>query len=217
MKLCSSISQSPKNVVTAHTHLFSICFNSCKVLYSHINTAHTHYCINTAHTHLFSICFNSCKVLYSHINKCIPQVGNECILQCLSKESFVHFLHATCSVMYSGINASLQPNMGPDPDSPKPEAAIYFVLYMFLMPFVLLNLFVGFVIVTFQKYGVKSFRKTKLDRNQVWLLKSVLFCTYLLFNRVYHHLKSMWLLSFSAKLPLLCSHCKALPSLLSQL
>ena len=93
--------------------------------------------------------------------------------------------------MYSGINASLQPNMGPDPDSPKPEAAIYFVLYMFLMPFVLLNLFVGFVIVTFQKYGVKSFRKTKLDRNQVWLLKSVLFCTYLLFNRVYHHLKSM--------------------------
>lgn len=26
-----------KNVVTAHTNLFSICFNSCKVLYSHNN------------------------------------------------------------------------------------------------------------------------------------------------------------------------------------
>lgn len=69
--------------------------------------------------------------------------------------------------MYSGINASLQPNMGPDPDTTQPEAAIYFVLYMLLMPFVLLNLFVGFVIVTFQNYGVKSYRKTKLDRNQV--------------------------------------------------
>ena len=76
--------------------------------------------------------------------------------------------------MYSGINASLQPNVGPDPDMTQPAAAIYFVLYMLLIPFVLLNLFVGFVIVTFQNYGVKSFRKTKLDRNQVWLLKSIL-------------------------------------------
>ena len=72
-------------------------------------------------------------------------------------------------------------------------------IYMFLMPFVLLNLFVGFVIVTFQKYGVKSFRKTKLDRNQVWLLKSVLFARiyYLIvytttLNQCDHHLESMW-------------------------
>ena len=76
--------------------------------------------------------------------------------------------------MYSGINASLQQNVGPDPDRTEPEAAIYFVLYMLVMPFLLLNLFVGFVIVTFQNYGVKSFRETKLDRNQVWLLKSIL-------------------------------------------
>ena len=76
--------------------------------------------------------------------------------------------------MYSGINASSQPNVGPDPDTPEPTAAIYFVLYILVMPFLLLNLFVGFVIVTFQNYGVKPFRETKLDRNQVWLLKSIL-------------------------------------------
>ena len=61
--------------------------------------------------------------------------------------------------------------MGPDPNESAGEETVYFLLYMLVMTFVLLNLFVGFVIVTFQEVGVKSFRETKLDRNQVCLVK----------------------------------------------
>ena len=39
---------------------------------------------------------------------------------------------------------------------------------MIIMTFILLQLFVGFVIVTFQEVGVKTFRETKLNKNQVW-------------------------------------------------
>ena len=47
------------------------------------------------------------------------------------------------------------------------QTSAYFIIYMILMTFVLLQLFIGVVIVTFQAVGVKSFRETKLDRNQV--------------------------------------------------
>lgn len=72
--------------------------------------------------------------------------------------------------MYSGVNS----HNPLDTKTPlasimdhKREAAIYFILYMIIMTFILLQLFVGFVIVTFQEVGVKTFRKAKLDRNQV--------------------------------------------------
>ena len=74
--------------------------------------------------------------------------------------------------MYSGINS-----VPPDPRDPmtpigagpyaSPQASVYFIVYMTLMTFVLLQLFIGVVIVAFQAVGVKSFRETKLDRNQV--------------------------------------------------
>ena len=74
--------------------------------------------------------------------------------------------------MYSGIN-SVPPDLC-DPLTPvaaqpyaSPFASIYFIVYMTLMTFVLLQLFIGVVIVAFQAVGVKSFRETKLDRNQV--------------------------------------------------
>ena len=45
--------------------------------------------------------------------------------------------------------------------------SVYFLSYMVVVTFILLNLFVGFVIVTFQKVGVKPFKEANLDRNQV--------------------------------------------------
>ena len=67
--------------------------------------------------------------------------------------------------MYNAIDSS-GVNMGPVRDSNQ-VAAIYFILYMVIITFCLLNLFVGFVIVTFQKVGVKRFKEADLDRNQV--------------------------------------------------
>ena len=72
--------------------------------------------------------------------------------------------------MYSGVNSvpplnSTTPVAGAPYASP--ESAIYFIIYMSFTTFILLQLFIGVVIVTFQEVGVKSFRDAKLDRNQV--------------------------------------------------
>ncbi|CAI8010565.1 Voltage-dependent L-type calcium channel subunit alpha-1C [Geodia barretti] len=72
-------------------------------------------------------------------------------------------------VMYNGYNSRLFQDtnepVGPRPNS-SPYAFIFFLLYMCIMTLVLLNMFIGFVIVTFQEVGIKAFRESKLDRNQ---------------------------------------------------
>ncbi len=51
--------------------------------------------------------------------------------------------------------------------SQTPLAAVFFLVYMVVMALILAQLFTGFLIVTFQEDGVKTFRETKLDKNQV--------------------------------------------------
>jgi hypothetical protein len=89
-----------------------------------------------------------------------------------SEREWKKYIHASLerSVMYSGINSVPPLNavipVGAEPYA-SPLASIYFIVYMMLMTFVLLQLFIGVVIVAFQAVGVKAFRETKLDRNQV--------------------------------------------------
>jgi len=74
--------------------------------------------------------------------------------------------------MYSGINSQRlsestnQGQLGSITEN-SPQSALYFILYMIIMTFIFLQLFVGFVIVTFQEIGVTSFKETRLNRNQV--------------------------------------------------
>lgn len=70
--------------------------------------------------------------------------------------------------MYNAFNAKLYQDepVGPEPYS-SPASPIYFLLYMFTIALLILSLFIGTVIVTFQEVGVKTFRESKLDRNQV--------------------------------------------------
>ena len=79
--------------------------------------------------------------------------------------------------MYSGVN-SVPPINSTTPTGAEPyasnQAALYFIIYMSIMTFILLQLFIGVVIVTFQEVGVKSFRETKLDRNQVRYIQLVM-------------------------------------------
>ena len=74
--------------------------------------------------------------------------------------------------MYAGLNAAplidSKTASGQVPGSTEsPWTFIYFILYMVVMALILVQLFTGFVIVTFQEDGVKSFREAKLDRNEV--------------------------------------------------
>lgn len=67
--------------------------------------------------------------------------------------------------MYNAIDSS-GVDRGPIRDNHQ-LAAAYFVIYMTVVTFCLLNLLVGFIIVAFQNVGMKSFKVADLDRNQV--------------------------------------------------
>ena len=73
--------------------------------------------------------------------------------------------------MYNGINSqklleSMRP-LGTKLENSM-ASSLYFVLYMIVTTFILLQLFVGFVIVTFQEVGVTSYKETRMNRNQVF-------------------------------------------------
>ena len=61
---------------------------------------------------------------------------------------------------------STEPNKGPTQDN-RPYVAIYFVFYIIIIAFFMVNIFVGFVIVTFQNEGEEEFKGCELDKNQV--------------------------------------------------
>lgn len=47
------------------------------------------------------------------------------------------------------------------------EIAVYFIIYIILIAFFMMNIFVGFVIVTFQEQGEQEYKNCELDKNQV--------------------------------------------------
>ena len=50
----------------------------------------------------------------------------------------------------------------------RPFVAIYYVIYIIIIAFFMINIFVGFVIVTFQQEGEEEFADCELDKNQVF-------------------------------------------------
>ena len=65
---------------------------------------------------------------------------------------------------------STEPDLGPTQDN-RPYVAIYFVFYIIIIAFFMVNIFVGFVIVTFQNEGEEEFKGCELDKNQVCYVK----------------------------------------------
>jgi len=44
--------------------------------------------------------------------------------------------------------------------------AIFYIVYIIVIAFFMINIFVGFVIVTFQKEGEQEYKNCELDKNQ---------------------------------------------------
>jgi len=44
---------------------------------------------------------------------------------------------------------------------------MFFIIYIILIAFFMMNIFVGFVIVTFQEQGESEYKNCELDKNQV--------------------------------------------------
>ena len=68
-------------------------------------------------------------------------------------------------ILYVSIDSNA-PDIGPIHNY-RPYVAIFYFIYIIIIAFFMVNIFVGFVIVTFQSEGESAFKHCELDKNQV--------------------------------------------------
>ncbi|XP_053326031.1 voltage-dependent L-type calcium channel subunit alpha-1D [Spea bombifrons] len=68
------------------------------------------------------------------------------------------------SLLYKAIDSNGE-NVGPVYNN-RVEISIFFIIYIIIIAFFMMNIFVGFVIVTFQEQGEKEYKNCELDKNQ---------------------------------------------------
>ncbi|XP_063796884.1 voltage-dependent L-type calcium channel subunit alpha-1D isoform X6 [Pseudophryne corroboree] len=68
------------------------------------------------------------------------------------------------SLLYKAIDSNGE-NVGPIYNN-RVEISIFFIIYIIIIAFFMMNIFVGFVIVTFQEQGEKEYKNCELDKNQ---------------------------------------------------
>lgn len=101
---------------------------------------------------------------------CIKHMTKQYQIQCSSKERLCF------SLLYRSIDSHSE-DQGPIHNY-RPAVAIYFIAYIIVIAFFMVNIFVGFVIVTFQSEGEQEYKNCELDKNQVRLARFLLlvFC-----------------------------------------
>ncbi|XP_029995135.1 voltage-dependent L-type calcium channel subunit alpha-1D isoform X4 [Sphaeramia orbicularis] len=68
------------------------------------------------------------------------------------------------TLLYKAIDSNRE-NLGPIYNY-RIEISIFFIIYIIIIAFFMMNIFVGFVIVTFQEQGEKEYKNCELDKNQ---------------------------------------------------
>ncbi|EPY80994.1 hypothetical protein CB1_000767006 [Camelus ferus] len=68
------------------------------------------------------------------------------------------------ALLYRAIDSNGE-NVGPIYNY-RVEISIFFIIYIIIVAFFMMNIFVGFVIVTFQEQGEKEYKNCELDKNQ---------------------------------------------------
>ncbi|XP_076310649.1 muscle calcium channel subunit alpha-1-like isoform X3 [Tachypleus tridentatus] len=67
-------------------------------------------------------------------------------------------------LLYTAINSNAE-DRGPIHNN-RPVVAVFFIVYIIIIAFFMVNIFVGFVIVTFQNEGEQEYKNCELDKNQ---------------------------------------------------
>ena len=67
--------------------------------------------------------------------------------------------------MHHTIDATI-PGRGPIRNN-RPEMAVYYITFVIVFTFMILNIYVALIILTFQRQGEKEMNEGGLDRNQV--------------------------------------------------
>lgn len=68
-------------------------------------------------------------------------------------------------ILYKAIDSNVE-DKGPVYNN-RVAISIFFIIYLILIAFFMMNIFVGFVIVTFQEQGEQEYKNCELDKNQV--------------------------------------------------
>ena len=68
-------------------------------------------------------------------------------------------------ILYVSIDSN-EADIGPKQDY-RPHVFFFYFVYLIIIAFFMINIFVGFVIVTFQSEGESAFQDCALDKNQV--------------------------------------------------
>ena len=69
------------------------------------------------------------------------------------------------SILYVSIDSHSE-DVGPVHNN-RPYVAVFYIVYIIILAFFMVNIFVGFVIVTFQNEGESAYKNCELDKNQV--------------------------------------------------
>ncbi|KAM6468746.1 voltage-dependent L-type calcium channel subunit alpha-1F isoform 5-T6 [Liasis olivaceus] len=69
-----------------------------------------------------------------------------------------------CKLLYRAIDANAE-NQGPIYNY-RVEISIFFIVYIIIIAFFMMNIFVGFVIITFRAQGEQEYKNCELDKNQ---------------------------------------------------
>lgn len=72
---------------------------------------------------------------------------------------------ASPRLLYKAIDANAE-DQGPIYNY-RVEISIFFIVYIIVIAFFMMNIFVGFVIITFRAQGESEYRNCELDKNQV--------------------------------------------------
>ena len=85
---------------------------------------------------------------------------------------------ALCRLLHDSIDSTKQ-GEGPRYES-RPVVALFYIAYVVVVPFFMMNLFVGFVIVTFKEEGEQEFKnlQCELEKNQVLTIAPSMHCIY---------------------------------------
>ena len=67
--------------------------------------------------------------------------------------------------MYKSIDSNAE-DQGPIHNY-RPVVAVFYFIFIIIIAFFMVNIFVGFVIVTFQNEGEQEYKNCELDKNQV--------------------------------------------------
>lgn len=73
--------------------------------------------------------------------------------------------HWLPSLLYKAIDANAE-DKGPIYNY-HVEISVFFIVYIIIIAFFMMNIFVGFVIITFRAQGEQEYQNCELDKNQV--------------------------------------------------